>query len=123
MATTPEPTAAPSSVSVDTTLADTSSEPRKGLNTDGAESSFDLSTSISSTAKTTAKTAKATTTTSIPIPESALASSAPSMTAAGGNNHHNNNKHDGLTPVAEHLLIAAGVIGMCSHIRRYSRVN
>jgi hypothetical protein len=95
------------------TSADTSSQPRKGLNTDG-DPSFSTSTGQGKAPK-----AKPTVTvTSAAIPQSALGSKSTTLAVPqpndGGGGHHK--KADGLSPLAEQLLIAAGAIGMCKRV-------
>jgi hypothetical protein len=91
--------------------AETSSQPRKGVDPGG-----DPNASSTSTSKTP-KSKSTTTVTSAVLPQTALSSasttlSVPDSGASGG--HHR--KAEGLSPLAEQLLIAAGAIGMYSQV-------
>ena len=78
---------------------DTSSRPREGLNTDGDDN---YTRSIISAGQATR------TISLVPVPETALASSSPTL-APTHSSHDSHQNH--LTPYAEDLLIAAGAIG------------
>ena len=95
------------------TSADTSSQPRNGLNTDG-DPDFSTGTSQGKGPKAEPTV----TVTSAVIPQTALGSASTTLAVPQPNNgwggHHK--KDDGLSPVAEQLLIAAGAIGMCKRL-------
>jgi hypothetical protein len=104
-------------VTVYTSFPDPSGQPRKGLGADDYPPPF--STSQSSKSVNIQSTAVISTTI---IAESVL--SAPTTlaipdTGNSSQSHHskNPNKHGELTPMAEHLLVAAGAIGMLQGIK------
>lgn len=101
--------------------SDTSSQPRKGLNTDGDPSFTEV---ITDSTPSRTRVPKPTSFPSGPIPESILAApsstslNVPSHTFDPGRHDRNNNNNkgkdndNGLSPTAERLLIAVGAIGM-----------
>ncbi|KUJ22103.1 uncharacterized protein LY89DRAFT_768394 [Mollisia scopiformis] len=105
--TTPFPTLSASAFS---NPPDSSSQPRKGLSDDPDFPPSRIPKTITAT----------TTSSMFLVPESALASSTSSANPSGINNNDNNNHHPSskakhgpgdLSPLAQHLLIAAGAIG------------
>ena len=95
---TPIPTLTPF-----TSLPDSSSQPRKGLNTDDDGDSKTDTRSFKSKPTSTSQSI-------VPIAESVLAPT-PTALALPTQTHYHGHKGAPLSPVAEHLLIAAGVIG------------
>jgi hypothetical protein len=91
--------------------AETSSQPRKGVNTEG-----DPIPNSTSTTKTP-KSKPTTTVTQAVIPQTALNSASTTLSipdSGSGGGHHK--KPQGLSPLAEQLLIAAGAIGMYEQV-------
>lgn len=87
--------------------AETSSQARKGLNPDGDPYAS------SSTSTTKSPESKSTTTaTQAVMPQTALSSISTALSVPGSGSSGHHKKADGLSPLAEQLLIAAGAIGM-----------
>jgi len=83
--------------------AETSSPPKKGVDTD--------QNLTSSSASKTPKSKAAATVTQAVAPQTALSAAATTLSVSdNGGGHHK--KPEGLSPLAEQLLIAAGAIGM-----------
>jgi hypothetical protein len=87
--------------------AETSSQGRKGLDPEGDPNSS------SGPSTTKAPKSKSTTTaTEAVMPQTALGSVSTALSVPGSGSSGHHKKADGLSPLAEQLLIAAGAIGM-----------